>query len=176
MTIEKYLDRFLLQPGEAPTRKWEAFNAAAARGPLGAGGLWLDLYRDHTSFRNEVDNPLDGHPREHLARALMEGAALLMRRKLREMESAGLCARRRVMVGGPAESPVWPGIVADVCGIQLELRSGQAAGAMGAAILASIGAGLHRDERDAFDAMGGEGVLIRPEPAAVREYEEIYPS
>jgi sugar (pentulose or hexulose) kinase len=176
VTIEKYLDRYLVRPHEDPSQKWTVFNTAAAGCPAGAGGLRLDLYRDHTTFQDEAGSPLDGHPREHLARSLMEGAALLMRRKLREMESTGFCTRRRVMVGGPAESPVWPAIVAEVCGIDFELRSGQAAGAMGAAILAAVGGGLHRDVRQAFLAMGGEGVLIRPEPAAVREYEEIYPS
>jgi sugar (pentulose or hexulose) kinase len=104
----------------------------------------------------------------------MEGAALLMRRKLQEMEAAGICALRRVMVGGPAESPVWPRIVAEVCGMELSLLAGQAAGAVGAAMLAAIGAGLHADEREAFAAMGGRAVSIRPEPAAVRRYKEVY--
>ncbi len=174
VTIEKYIDHFLLQPGEEASDKWGVLNAAAARSPAGAGGLRVDLYRDHTSFQKQVDNPLDGHPREHLARALMEGAALLMRRKLQEMEAAGICAQRRVMVGGPAESPVWPRIVAEVCGAELALLNGQAAGAVGAAVLASIGAGLHADEREAFAVMGGQAVRVEPEPAAVRRYEEIY--
>jgi sugar (pentulose or hexulose) kinase len=106
----------------------------------------------------------------------MEGAALAARRKLRELSAAGIRARRLVMVGGPAESPVWPRIVAEVCGLQLALGGGQAAGAMGAAMLAAVGAGLHAGEREAFAAMGGRGASIRPEPAAVREYEEIYPA
>jgi sugar (pentulose or hexulose) kinase len=80
------------------------------------------------------------------------------------------------MVGGPAESPVWPRIVAEICGLELALGGGQAAGAVGAAMLAAMGAGLHAGEREAFAAMGGQGASIRPEPAAVREYEEIYAS
>jgi xylulokinase len=103
----------------------------------------------------------------------MEGAALAARRRLRELAAAGIRARRLVMVGGPAESPVWPRIVAEICGLELALGGGQAAGAVGAAMLS---AGLHAGEREAFAAMGGQGVSIRPEPAAVREYEEIYPS
>jgi sugar (pentulose or hexulose) kinase len=104
----------------------------------------------------------------------MEGAAFVMRRKIEELAAAGIRARRLVMVGGPAESPVWPRIVAEVCGLALTLLNGQTAGAMGAAVLAAVGAGLYRGEREAFAAMGGEGTTITPEPAAVREYEEIY--
>ena len=177
VTIEKYLERYLLLAGESG--KYEIFNAAASRCPAGAGGLRLDLYQDPQDFRKEVRDPLGAHPlgsrpREHLARALMEGAALATRRKLRELTAAGIRARRLVMVGGPAESPVWPRIVAEICGLELALGGGQAAGAIGAAMLAAMGAGLHAGEREAFAAMGGGAVSIRPEPAAVREYEEIY--
>ncbi len=174
VTIEKYLDRFLLQPGQGAAAKYERFNAAAAASPAGAGGLRLDLYRDPTDFLKEVRDPLGAHSPEHLARALMEGAALVTRRRLGELAAAGIRARRLVMVGGPAESPVWPRIVAEICGLELSLGAGQAAGAVGAAMLAAIGAGLHPGEREAFAAMGGRAVSIRPEPAAVREYEEIF--
>ena len=166
--IEKYIDRFLLAPGEEPARKYAIFNELAARVPPGAGGLRLDLYRDWSDFLKEVRDPLDGHPREHLARALMEGAAFVTRRKLEELDHAGIADRRLVMVGGPAESPVWPRIVAEVAGHELVLLHGQNAGAVGAAMLAAIGAGLYRDEREAFAAMGGEAVRIAPDPAAVR--------
>jgi sugar (pentulose or hexulose) kinase len=54
VTIEKYLDRFLLRPGEEPSGKYGIFNAAASRCPAGAGGLRLDLYGDPTDFLKEV--------------------------------------------------------------------------------------------------------------------------
>jgi sugar (pentulose or hexulose) kinase len=175
VTIEKYIDRFLLEPGEDSAGKFEILNAAAAACPAGAGGLRLDLYRDRTDFLREVRDPLGGRPREQLARALMEGAALVMRRTRRELAAAGIGARRLVMVGGPSESPVWPRIVAEMCGLELELAGGQNAGAAGAAVLAAVGAGLYRGEREAFAAMGKRAARITPDPAAVRRYEELYP-
>jgi sugar (pentulose or hexulose) kinase len=176
LTIEKYIDRFLLQPGQDPERKFEIFNAAAAGVERGAAGLRLDLYRNPTDFMNEVADPLAGRPRECLARALMEEAAVLMRRRIAELAGAGIGARRLVMVGGPAESQVWPAILAEVTGLELELQGGQAAGALGAAMLAAIGAGLYRDEREAFRAMGGGGRTLSPDPKGIREYEELYAS
>jgi sugar (pentulose or hexulose) kinase len=173
VTIEKYIDHFLLAPGEEPARKYEIFNELAARVPPGAGGLRVDLYRSWFDFLKEVRNPLDGHPREHLARALMEGVAFIVRRRLEELEHDGIADRRLVMVGGPAESPVWPRIVAEVLGHELLLLHGQHAGAVGAAMLAGIGAGLFAGAREAFAAMGGRPELIQPEPEAVRRYAEL---
>lgn len=173
VTIEKYIDRFLLEPGEQGAGKFELFNRLAQAAPRGAGGLRLDLYRDPTDFLKEVQDPLQGHPREHLARALMEQAALLVRRKLAELAGSGFALDRLAMVGGPAESGVWPRIVAEVTGLELGV-GGQDAGALGAAMLAAIGAGLHRGEAEAFRAMGGPQRTVRPAPEAVREYEERY--
>jgi sugar (pentulose or hexulose) kinase len=172
--VDKYLDRFVLVPGEEPACKYAIFNELAAQVPPGAGGLRLDLYHEPSDFLKKVSNPLDGHPREHLARALMEGVAFVMRRKLEELEHAGIAERRLVMVGAPAESPVWPRILAEVVGHELLLLHGQNAGAMGAAMLAAIGAGLYPGEPEAFAAMGGRAERIAPEPEAVRRYEEIY--
>jgi xylulokinase len=78
------------------------------------------------------------------------------------------------MVGGPSESPVWPRIVAEITGLELKLINGQTAGAVGAAILAAIGAELFRDEREAFAFMGGEGTMITPSTEAVKLYDSIY--
>ena len=41
-TIDEYLDRLVLAPGEPAARRVEIFNAAAAAAPPGAGGLFLD--------------------------------------------------------------------------------------------------------------------------------------
>jgi sugar (pentulose or hexulose) kinase len=176
VTIEKYIDRFVLEPGEDPDRKFEIFNNAAAGVERGAAGLRVGLYRNPLDFLNEVSDPRAGRPRKYLARALMEEAAVLMRRRIAELAGEGIAARRLVMVGGPAESPIWPAILAEVTGLELELRGGQAAGALGAAMLAAIGAGLYRDEREAFQAMGGRGRTLSPDPAGIRRYKEIYAS
>jgi sugar (pentulose or hexulose) kinase len=60
-----------------------------------------------------------------------------------------------------------------VLGHELLLLHGQHAGAVGAAMLAGIGAGLFAGAREAFAAMGGRPELIQPEPEAVRRYAEL---
>ena len=54
------------------------------------------------------------------------------------------------MIGGISNSPVCVGIVSEVLGKPISVVNGQCAGAAGSCMLAGIGIGLYRDERDAF--------------------------
>jgi xylulokinase len=179
VTIDRYISAAVLHRGEDASRRYEIFNAAAAAAPPGAGGLFLDLYRDNRSFlddeggRGAGPGRLGG-TREQVARALMEAAAFELKREAERLAAAGIRAGRITMVGGPTESPIWPRIVAEVSGLPLRLINGQTAGAMGAAILAAVGCGLYADEREAFGFMGGTGTVIEPEQPAVRRYAELY--
>jgi xylulokinase len=83
----------------------------------------------------------------------MEGAARLLNDKILKLKEQGFRYDRAVMVGGPATSPIWPRIVAEITGMTVTV-GGRSAGAQGAAILAGIGAGLYRDECDARMAQG----------------------
>lgn len=174
ITIDKYIDQALLRPGDDPSRKYEIFNAAAQAAPPGADGLFVDVYPGRRGFLQEPAAAAAGSGREQLARALMEGAAFEMRRQMEGLGAAGLRFRRIAMVGGPTESAVWPRLLAQVTGMDLTLINGQTAGAVGAGILAAIGCGLFPDTRQAFEAMGGGGTSIGPQPAAVRRYEGLY--
>jgi xylulokinase len=70
-----------------------------------------------------------------IARAVMEGAARLLREKILELNGHGMTFERAVMVGGASRSSVWPGIVADITGLEISV-AGRAAGARGAAMIA----------------------------------------
>ena len=178
VTIDRYIDAAVLRPGENGSRRYELFNAAAASAPPGAGGLFLDLYRDSGSFLEQSGDGAGGrtgaHTREETARALMESAAFELRLQTERMAAAGITARRITMVGGPTESPIWPRIVAEVAGLPLRLINGQTAGAMGAAMLAATGCGVFPDVGEAFAAMGGSGTTIEPGSAEIRRYRELY--
>ena len=173
LTIEKHLDRFVA-PGAQGAARYEGFNALAASAPPGAGGLSINIYGDRSRFLDDADPTLAAYTPAQVARALMEGVAFEMRKKVEELAASGIAARRLVMVGGPAESPIWPRIVSEVAGLELDLLNGQVAGAMGAAILASLGASVYRDEAEAFAAMGGRADRIVPRTEAVRTYEGLY--
>ena len=172
--IERYIDERILRDGEAPARKYEIFNQCARKAPRGAGGAFIDPFVPAKQIPSVEIGFGEDHDREQIARAVMEGPALRMRYHIERLTAAGIGAERIAMVGGPSESPVWPQIVAEITGLELKLINGQSAGAMGAAILAAVGAGLFRDEKEAFAAMGGEGTLITPSAEAIRAYDPIY--
>jgi len=104
----------------------------------------------------------------------MEGTAFLIRNKIEELAAAGIPANRIAMVGGASESSTWAQIVADVTGLEIQLRHCQVAGAVGAAILAGIGAGIYKNEREALRQTQGKEVFVKPGTDASRQYDQIF--
>lgn len=127
--IDWYIDH-AVAPGEK--NRLRIFDELASRAAPGAGGLTIDLFAPPRSI--DAD-------RAAVARAVMEGAARALNAHLVRLRAHGFRFDRAVMVGGPSNSPVWPGIIADTTGLDLSVGTSHA-GAMGAAILAGIGAGL----------------------------------
>jgi xylulokinase len=144
-TIDAYITEFIA-PGE--TDKLRLFDTLAARGKPGAGGLQIDLREPAKKFQTS---------RENIARAVMEGAVRLLNEKLVMARTFGFRFDRAVMVGGPSRSPVWPGIVAEMTGLEVT-SADRSAGARGAALLAGMGAGVYHDEAEAFNIWGGNHV------------------
>jgi sugar (pentulose or hexulose) kinase len=130
-TIDEYIDQ-VIAPGES--ERLRIFNELAAQAAPGAGGLEIDLRLPPQAIAAD---------RRNVSRAVMEGAARLLNDKLLALKAHGFQYDRAVMVGGPAESPLWPRIVAEITGIDVA-GGGRAAGARGAAMLAGRGTGVRR--------------------------------
>lgn len=130
-TIDWYVEH-VIAPGE-PDRL-RIFDEAAAEAPRGAGGLEIDL--------TAPPQPVAGS-RASVSRAVMEGAARALNRLLLRLKGHGFRFERAVLVGGPSKSPVWPGILAEMTGIELTVGSAQA-GARGAALLAAQALGADK--------------------------------
>ena len=94
-----------------------------------------------------------GYSRCDIARAITESAALLLKDNLAYAEERGLRADRITMVGGMTNSAVCVKIIAETLGRDIRVVNGVSAGAIGAAMLAGIGAGVFKNERDAFSKM-----------------------
>lgn len=172
--IDWYIENLVLMEEENPDEKYTIFSESSEKIPPGARGVYLNPFLDS---KHVPQSEIDLHAtrsREEIARAVMEGPALRMRYNIERLAKVGIEANRIAMVGGPAESLVWPRIVAEITGLELKLINGQTAGAVGAAILAAIGVGLFRDEREAFASMGGEGTVITPSTTTAHLYDSIY--
>jgi sugar (pentulose or hexulose) kinase len=129
-----------------------ALNAELAETTPGSSGLiFVPPSGGHSAPAGDQYGALWGlrldHGRADMARAVMEGAAYELRWALEPIRQAGMPIEQLRMVGGATQSPVWPGIVADVSGLPLSLPQSGNWPAVGAAILAGVGAG-------AFETMG----------------------
>lgn len=126
--IDWYVEH-LIAPGEKAIERMRAFDSLAAEAEPGADGIRIDL--------RDPPRRIEGSP-ANISRAVMEGAAMLLKEKISELAQYGFHYQSAVMVGGPSRSPVWPGIVAEITGLEVT-AGGRSAGARGAAMLAASG-------------------------------------
>jgi xylulokinase len=79
------------------------------------------------------------------------------------------------VVGGAARNPFWLQNKADVMGWPIEVPAVQDTSPLGAAMLAGIGVGLYRDERDAAERVRVPTATWTPEEHAARRDASLFP-
>jgi xylulokinase len=114
------------------------------------------------------------HSRADVARAVMEGAAYELRWALEPIQNAGMPVERMWMIGGAAQSPLWPAILADVTGVPLSLPQYEHWPAVGAAILAGLGAGVYASAAEAQARFERPARQIEPDQGRMEIYESCF--
>jgi xylulokinase len=110
-----------------------------------------------------------------MTRAILEGSAFALRDIVEAMANAGLDVRRLTIVGGGAKGPLWRQIKADVTGLPVRVPTSVETTATGAAILAAVGAGIHRTVGAAVEAfVSYQPVEHEPDPGVREVYDEAY--
>ncbi len=173
--MEWWLDRFWQAPPPAnplPRKaRLQSFNAALERTRPGSSGLLfipVSGIPGRQPTGGYINLRLD-HTREDMGRAVLESAAFELRRALKEIHNSGLSVNRLWMVGGAAHSPHWPGILADVTGIPIQLTRYRHGPALGAAVLACRRLGLLDQEPDWISTLE-----IQPDPEHFSLYDDTY--
>ncbi len=156
-------------------------DAAAARFPPGADGLvFLPYLMGERSpiWDGQASGAFVGlslfHTRAHLYRAVLEGVAFALRHNMEAgaNKETALDAEL-IVVGGAAKSDLWVQIIADVTGRPVLTIAEDVEAAMGAALLAGIGAGIVTQEQ----AAAGWVTLTphaQPRPDARKVYDELF--
>jgi len=167
------------EAGEGRGQLYEVANEGVARSAPGAGGLiFFPLAGGHASAIGTGRGGFLGlslsHSRDDMARAVMEGTTFELRWAIEEMRAAQVEVAELRMVGGAAESSVWPQIVADVTGVPVVLPAVKQAAGRGAAILAGVGAGLFADPEAGFAAFGGDEVRLEPNAESLGLYDKQF--
>ncbi len=124
-----------------------------------------------------------GHGRGHLARAVVEAAALALRQVIGPIVAAGATVNELRVSGGPAQSAAWNQLKADVTGLVVAVPRVAETAVMGAAIVAAGGTGAYPDLAAATRAMVAIDRRLAPNPAsravydaAFATYVELYPA
>ena len=176
-SLQWYKDTF------APHISFDALLDEAAGAPAGCEGLFFLPYL--TGERTPHPDPLargafigmtTRHSRGHITRAVLEGVAFGLKDSFTLIDQAGLPEQYEARIsGGGAKSPIWQQIIADVLGAPLVNINTTEGGAFGAAILASVAAGVFGDVASACDAMIQTGEHV-PVSAEAEIYAELYPT
>ena len=163
----------------APDRSFGELDEAASGAPPGAKGLLFLPYL--TGERTPHPDPLARgafigltvrHGLGDLARSVLEGVAFGLRDSIELVRSASPVDEIRAS-GGGASSPLWLQIVADVAGVPVRTTATSEGAALGAAMLAAVGAEAFADVPAAASAIVELGGKVEPS-AATSTYNEAY--
>jgi L-xylulokinase len=114
------------------------------------------------------------HSEGHVLRAVFEGVMFEHRRHVDVLRAAGLGIASATLSGGGTRSPLWPQMFADGLGLPVVVAESQETGALGAAMGASVAAGLHDDLEAAVAAMARIRSRLSPDPAMQAHYDSRY--
>ena len=113
------------------------------------------------------------HGRGHLWRALLEAIGYGFRHHLDVLVDMGHRPQRLFASDGGTKSRVWMQIVADICGMDLQLLDNPHGSSVGAAWVAAIGSGLS-DDWSGVSALARMGEVMRTNPANRAVYDAGY--
>jgi len=167
-----------LARGVAPESLFDALVGAV---PPGAQGLMLQPFWNPgikspgPEAKGAIIGFGDVHTRAHMYRAILEGLAYALREaKERTERRTGVPITRLRVSGGGSQSDAVMQITANVFNLPCERPHLYETSGLGAAIIASVGLGLHPGFAQAVQAMTRVGQVFAPEPAHARTYEALY--
>jgi xylulokinase len=161
---------------------WRLLMDKAQKSPVGAHGCFLlphfsgagaplidpSSMGAYVGLHNAVD-------KGDLMRATIEGLDYQFYSMVEALESAlDISPRRICAVGGATKNAFWMQNKADICNKVIEVPELYEATPLGAAMLAGIGVGIFRDERDAITSVKRPGIVYEPDKARAEQYAEYY--
>ncbi|MEM2904287.1 MAG: FGGY family carbohydrate kinase [Candidatus Bathyarchaeia archaeon] len=173
-----------LEKTEAEMKKVDAYDLLiqqAERAPPGSLGLMMFPFFEGSGsprFRRDVSGVLVGltlaQGRGEVIRSILEGVTLELRNIVEALEAHVAEARELRAIGGAAKSRFWLQLKADVTGRPIVLPEVQEAAALGAAMLAGVGAGVYKSFEDAAEHVYAVKEAFSPRQESVRFYEQLY--
>lgn len=113
------------------------------------------------------------HSRGHLLRGVYEGIAFNHRQHVDALAD-GFPIDEIRLIGGVTRSRIWPQILADTLNRSIVVPTVAECGALGTAMCAAVGAGVHPDLTAAGDAMGGATRVVHPVADQAARLDQAY--
>jgi xylulokinase len=165
----------------------KAFDAEAARAPIGAEGIAALPFFNGERTPNLPNGraSLNGitaanFKRENIARAAMEAAIFGMRIGLEGFNTLGFKAREIRLAGGGARSPLWQSIAANVMNLPVRVPGESETAALGGAIQALWALQRAEGGKSSIEALAEAhvplegGATVKPVKAQVELYNRAY--
>jgi len=183
MVLKWFKDRFGEKEVEEAAAKgadpYDLLCDQAAGVPPACDGLTLLPFFEGAGFPEFLPNArgvLFGltlrHGKAHIIRAILESIAYMVRADVEALRRVGVTPDEIRVLGGGAKSRLWCQIKADVLGLPVVIPEVTEAAALGAAIIASVGAGIHPDFPAAVAAMTRPGSKLAPQAENALAYAE----
>lgn len=112
--------------------------------------------------------------RANMTRAVLEGVAFGLKDSLEIINDMQIPVKEIRIGGGGARSELWRQIIADIFDQPVGEINTTQGGALGAAILAAVGAGVYADVETGCRQMVHVTGTVQPIPANVRIYRQVY--
>ncbi len=155
----------------------------AAQAGVGAEGLFFlpsmfsgNTFYSDASLAGSFVGLRMGHSSAHIIRAAMEGVGFDLMMGVDFFKMTHVMADEARLIGGGANSGLWMQILADMFGVRMvRPKNLQHIGALGAALIAGVGAGLVQS-LDVADSMIKIQDTKEPQPEHTAQYEKLLPA
>ncbi len=114
------------------------------------------------------------HTKYDMLRAVMEGVSFSLRDSVEILKEMGVSLSEMLACGGGGSSPLWRQMLSDTYNCPVKTVISKEGPALGAAILAGVGAGLYPSVQQACDAMIKTNPPQEPIAENVPRYEQLY--
>ncbi|MCL2704458.1 MAG: xylulokinase [Defluviitaleaceae bacterium] len=160
---------------------YDIMSGLAARSPIGSNRLiFLPYLNGERTPHKDPDcrgvffGLSASHTQNDLIRAVMEGVSFAGKDSLDIIREMGIGVKDITACGGGGGSAFWRGMLADVFGIPVAAAQSQEGPALGAAILAAVGAGVFKSVPAACDALITTNAPAMPEQSSTAGYAKYH--
>lgn len=114
------------------------------------------------------------HTKADLIRAVMEGVVYSLCDCFCVLNEMGIQTDKMRICGGGSRSALWRSMLSDASGITVKTLASKEGPALGAAILAGVGAGIYKSVQEGCDKTIKTDIITRPNPSTFEQYQKTY--